>query len=124
VLWEAEQWAARVAVEVDSIGFDTTVAQMEHQQIGDYEAFCEYARRVYTRTETWLAELDPDRLLAVLFDGSYPDVLRNAYINRVVRDERVLLVDAAECWIFQHGIRHLGELEHARALVGLGGLTS
>jgi len=32
--------------------------------------------------------------------------------------------DALECWIYQHGLRHMGEIEHARALVGLGGMTS
>lgn len=29
-----------------------------------------------------------------------------------------------ECWIYQHGLRHMGEVEHARALVGLQGMTS
>jgi hypothetical protein len=29
-----------------------------------------------------------------------------------------------ECWWYQHGLRHMGEIEHARALVGLYGMTS
>ena len=33
-------------------------------------------------------------------------------------------LDATECWIYQHGLRHMGEIEHARALVGLQGMTS
>ena len=50
-------------------------------------------------------------------------MFKKAYIARVVQDQ-IRLVDAIECWVFQHGIRHMGELEHARALVGLGGMTS
>lgn len=123
-LWSTGDWAKRTEVTVDDIGKDTTVAQMELQRIGDYDAFCEYAREVYSVTETWLDELPPDRLTEVLFGGAFPPFIQNAFIHRVVRDETVLMIDAIECWIYQHGIRHLGELEHARALVGLGGLTS
>ncbi|MHB8680926.1 MAG: hypothetical protein ACYDA2_02380 [Acidimicrobiales bacterium] len=118
------QWSERCKVAIDDVGKETTVEQMQHQQIGDYDAFRDYARAVYARTERWLAGLEPDRLGEVLFGGTFPSFIENAYIHRVVRDERVLLVDALECWVFQHGIRHLGEIEHARALVGLGGLTS
>jgi len=124
LLWNTEGWNQRAQVAVDDLGRDTTVSEMERQRIGNYEAFCDYARRVYTRTEAWLFGLDPGRLADVLFRGSYPEFLQNAYIHRVVRDETVQLSDAVECWIYQHGIRHLGEIEHARALVGLGGLTS
>ncbi|MHB8328800.1 MAG: hypothetical protein ACYDD6_04120, partial [Acidimicrobiales bacterium] len=123
-LWSAEGWAQRCKVTVDDIGKDTTVSDMERQQIGDYPEFCEYARCVYARTENWLGALEADRLGDVLFDGAYPEFIAKAFIHRVVRDETVLLVDALECWVYQHGIRHLGEVEHARALVGLGGLTS
>lgn len=30
----------------------------------------------------------------------------------------------SECWTYQHGLRHMGEIELARGLVGLGGMTS
>lgn len=123
-IWATDDWATRTQVAIDDIGKETTVAEMEHQRIGDYDAFCDYAHLVFSETETWLDQLPPDRLLEVLFGGAFPPFIANAYIHRVVRDETVLMVDAIECWIYQHGIRHLGELEHARALVGLGGLTS
>lgn len=124
MLWSTGSWAERTGIVVDDIGKDTTVAEMEQQRIGDYDAFVRYAHEVYATTERWLDTLDPDRLTDVLFGGIYPESAKNAYIHRVVRDEQILLVDAMECWIYQHGIRHLGELEHARALVGGGGLTS
>jgi len=124
MLWSRDGWAARTGIVVDDIGKDTTVEEMELQRIGDYGAFMDYCHAVYSRTEFWLDDLDPDRLTEVQFGGIFPESARKAYINRVVRDEQITLLDAAECWIYQHGIRHLGELEHARALVGLGGMTS
>jgi len=123
-LWFTGGWAERTQVAIDDIGKETTVAEMEHQRIGDYDAFCDYAHQVYARTERWLDELPAEQLYVPMFDGTFPDFIQNAFIHRVVRDEIVLTLDAIECWIYQHGIRHLGELEHARALCGLGGLTS
>jgi hypothetical protein len=60
----------------------------------------------------------------VLFGGIVPPVFQKAYVARVVGGGPITILDGIECWIFQHGIRHLGECEHARALVGLGGMTS
>ena len=34
------------------------------------------------------------------------------------------VLDCTECWIYQHGLRHMGEIELSRGLVGLGGMTS
>lgn len=124
MLWTDGGWAERTGIAVDDIGKDTTVAEMELQRIEDYPAFVAYAHEVFGTTEQWLDDLDPDALGDVMFGGVFPPNALNAYIHRVVRDEQILRVDAIECWIYQHGIRHLGELEHARALVGLGGLTS
>ena len=36
----------------------------------------------------------------------------------------ITVLDAIECWIYQHGLRHMGEIELARGLVGLNGMTS
>jgi hypothetical protein len=33
-------------------------------------------------------------------------------------------LEVLECFVYQHGLRHMGEVEHGRALVGLGGMTS
>ena len=38
--------------------------------------------------------------------------------------EGIAVLDAIECWWYQHGMRHMGEIELARGLVGLGGMTS
>lgn len=124
MIWIDGGWAQLTGIAVDDIGKETTVDQMMHQRIGDFEQFAKYVHTVFESTEHWLDDLDPDELGQVMFGGFYPPSAQNAYIHRVVRDEKILFVDAVECWIYQHGIRHLGELEHARALVGLGGMTS
>jgi hypothetical protein len=51
-------------------------------------------------------------------------VLWDAYSARVAGPEGITVLDALECWIYQHGLRHMGEIELARGLVGLGGMTS
>ena len=36
----------------------------------------------------------------------------------------ITVLDGYECWLCQHGLRHMGEIELARGFVGLGGMTS
>ena len=33
-------------------------------------------------------------------------------------------LEVLECFVYQHGLRHMGEIEHGRALVGMAGMTS
>jgi hypothetical protein len=42
----------------------------------------------------------------------------------VAGEQGITVLDGWECWIYQHGLRHMGEIELARGLVGLGGMTS
>lgn len=123
-IWNDGGWLQKTGVNIDDHGKELTVAEMEQLRIGDYDAYCAYQREVFEQTEAWLDELDADRLPEVLFDGIVPPVFQKAYVARVVGEGPITMLDGIECWIFQHGIRHLGELEHARALVGLGGMTS
>lgn len=123
-LWVAGSWAEKVGVTVDAAGKEQTVEEMQILRFGDYQAFLRYMSEVFDATETWLDSLSPADLETILFGGAKPDVFSKTYSARVVGDGPYTLLDGIECWIFQHGIRHLGEMEHARALVGLGGLTS
>lgn len=117
-------WAERLHLTVADHGKERTVEEMELQRIGDYDAFVEYQRAVFDKTEAWLAGIDRTDLSRVLFDGTIPERIARTYSARVAGPGGLTVHDAVECWIYQHGIRHLGEVEHARALVGLGGLTS
>jgi hypothetical protein len=122
-VWDPS-WQARVQMAIDDHGKERTVAEMVHQRIGDYEAFGAYQRAVFARTEAWLAELDPDDLERVIVAHPLPPVVASTYSARVAGEAGITMLDAIECWIYQHGLRHMGEIELARGLVGLGGMTS
>lgn len=123
VLWGPE-WQAKVQMAVDDHGKERTVDEMVHQRIGDYAAFGDYQRTVFGRTEAWLDALDPAELTRVIIPRPLPPVVADTYSARVAGDDGITLLDALECWIYQHGLRHMGEIELARGLVGLGGMTS
>lgn len=122
-IWNAE-WQDRVQMSIDDHGKHRTVDEMIHQRIGDYEAFKEYMHAVFSRTEAWLAQLDPSELDRVVITRPFPPQIASTYSARVAGPDGITLLDATECWIYQHGLRHMGEIELARGLVGLGGMTS
>ena len=35
----------------------------------------------------------------------------------------ITVLDALECFVYQHGLHHIGEVEFVRGLLGLGGFT-
>lgn len=122
-IWNQE-WQDRVQMSVNDHGKHRTVDEMVHQRIGDYEAFQEYMHAVFARTEAWLATLDPAELERVVITRPFPPQIASTYSARVAGEPGITLLDATECWIYQHGLRHMGEIELARGLVGLGGMTS
>jgi hypothetical protein len=122
-IWD-DQWELKVQPAIADHGKHRTVEEMVHQRIGDYGAFQEYMGLVFTRTEAWLEGLDPAELERVVIARPRPPQVASTYSARVAGPEGVTLLDAAECWIYQHGLRHMGEIELARGLVGLGGMTS
>ena len=119
-----DEWQTKVQMAINDHGKERTVAEMIHQRIGDYEAFGDYQRAVFGRTEQWLAELDPAQLARLIVPRPLPPVVANTYSARVAGEEGITMLDAIECWIYQHGLRHMGEIELARGLVGLQGMTS
>lgn len=123
VLWDAA-WQARVRMAIDDHGKERPVSDMIHQRVGDYDAFGEYQRAVFGRTEAWLDDLDGSALGRVIVPRPLPPVVADTYSARVAGPEGITVLDALECWIYQHGLRHMGEIELARGLVGLGGMTS
>jgi len=122
-VWD-DEWRARVRPAIPDHGKERSVAEMVHQRIGDYEQFRSYMQTVFARVEAWLASLDPSELTRVVIARPFPDQVASTYSARVAGPEGITLLDAVECWIYQHGLRHMGEIELARGLVGLGGMTS
>ena len=87
-------------------------------------AFRAYLRAVFARTESWLDGLEAGELQRVVITRPFPPQIADTYSARVGGPAGITLLDAAECWIDQHGLRHMGEIELARGLVGLHGMTS
>ncbi|MEY4175412.1 MAG: hypothetical protein RI900_2577 [Actinomycetota bacterium] len=122
-IWNQE-WQDRVQMSVNDHGKHRTVDEMVYQRIGDFDAFKDYMRAVFARTEEWLEGLDPAALDRVVVARPFPPQIASTYSARVAGEQGITLLDATECWIYQHGLRHMGEIELARGLVGLGGMTS
>ena len=123
-LWEAGNWAARVGVSVPDVGRGTPVEVAETLRFADLDAWRDYQAGVFARTEQAIAELAPERLSELPLGGELPESARGSFLSMVVEPGKPpRLIDILECFVYQHGIRHIGELEHARALVDLGGVT-
>ncbi|KLR60691.1 hypothetical protein IMCC26207_109204 [Actinobacteria bacterium IMCC26207] len=118
-IWN-DDWQERVQVAINDNGKEKTVQEMVQQRIGNYEEFKVYQRTVFDRTEAWLEVLDPARLTEVLVKRPFPPVAASSYSARVAGPEGITVLDGIECWHYQHGLRHMGEIELARGLVGLG----
>ncbi|MDE3065770.1 MAG: hypothetical protein KGJ36_08865 [Acidobacteriota bacterium] len=120
----SDEWAGRIGLAIADHGKSRTVAEMLDQRIGDLEQFALFQGLVFAATEEYVAGVDPASLDEVLVSAPYGPGLANTFSARVGGDAGITRSDALECWIYQHALRHLGEIEHARALVGLGGMTS
>ena len=116
--------AERMGLAIADHGKHRTVDEMVHQRIGDYDAFRAYQRAVFEKTEAFVASLAPGDLDEVVVWRPFPPQIASTYSARVAGEEGITRLDGLECWVYQHGLRHMGEVEHARALVGLQGMTS
>jgi hypothetical protein len=119
-----DSWQERIQLTIADHGKHRTVEEMVAQRIGDYDAFKEYMRAVFSRTEAYLETMDPADFERVLIAPPYPPQIADTYSARVGGPAGITVLDAFECWLYQHGLRHMGEIELARGLVGLGGMTS
>ena len=117
-------WQEKVQMTVDDHGKERTVDEMVAQRIGDYEAFKQYQRDVFDRTEDYLDSVDPRELLRIVIARPLPERVASTFSARVAGPQGITVLDGFECWLYQHGLRHMGEIELARGLVGLGGMTS
>ena len=122
-LWESDEWAQRSALRVERLGRADTVGEMEQQQIGNLDAFRAYLAKVVDRSDTALERMSTDELAEVVIDALPPD-WDNSYCALVVgRGNAVRKLEVWECLVYQHGLQHMGEVEHGRALIGLNGMT-
>lgn len=119
-----EEWTKRIQPAIADHGKHRTVQEMQFQQIGNYEAFIEYMNAVFARTEKWLAQLPAVELERVVISRPFPPQIESTFSARVAGEPGITVLDGIECWIYQHGLRHMGEIELSRSFVRLTGLTS
>jgi hypothetical protein len=123
-LWESGGWAAKVGVTVDRLGREESVEEMEHIRFADFDAWRTYQTEVIARTAGVMERVTEDELAQVLLPQLPPN-MQNIFCAMVIGPGAPLRkLDVLECFVYQHGLRHMGEIEHGRALVGLRGMTS
>jgi hypothetical protein len=118
-----DAWAQRLGLAVNDSGKERSVEEMMHQRIGDYEAFLEFQRLVFAATEQYIESIDPSSFADIIVAHPYGPSVAQTFSARVGGETGISRSDALECWVYQHALRHMGEIEHARALVGLSGMT-
>lgn len=123
LLWDEQGWAKRVGLVGEPPVRGTPMADAERIRIGDVDAWRAYQTAVFARTENALERLPLSRFAEKAMDRPPADKLKGAFIALLVPEGEIRVSDVCEAYLFQHAVRHLGELEHARALVGLGGLS-
>ncbi len=123
LLWDEQGWAKRVGLVGEPPQRGTPMAEAERIRLGDVDAWRVYQTAVFARTERALATLPLGRFAEKAMDRPPADKLKGAFIALLVPEGEIRVSDVCEAYLFQHAVRHLGELEHGRALVGLGGLS-
>ena len=123
-LWNSGGWAEKIGVTVDRVGREESVGEMEHIRFADFEAWRAYQSAVVARTAQVLETVTEAQLSEVLMPKLPPN-MQNIFCGIVIGPDAPLRkLEVLECFIYQHGLRHMGEIEHGRALVGLRGMTS
>jgi hypothetical protein len=123
-VWETGGWAAKVGVTVDKLGREESVEEMERIRFGDFDAWRSYQSAVIARTNRVLDTITED-VLAEVVAPQLPQNMQQVFCAIVIGPGApVRKLDVLECFVYQHGLRHMGEIEHGRALVGLKGMTS
>ena len=124
LLWVSGGWAEKIGVAVDAMGREETVEEMQAQRFSDLDAWKAFQAAVIARTEEVLETITPEMLSEVIIPQLPPN-MQNMFCGIVVGPGNpIRKLEVLECFIYQHGLRHMGEIEHGRALVGLGGMTS
>lgn len=120
MLWEL--WAARVGYRGEMPQRGTPMSVAEAVQFTDVDAWRGYQRAVFARVRDALATLPLERFNEVAI-AERPADAGNGFVFLFVPSGPIAVWQVCEAYLFQHTARHLGEIEHGRALVGLGGVS-
>ncbi len=107
-VWLDGGWDERFGLHRTSQGTGMTKAEADAVLLNDVDAWLEYQQGVWRVTSEWVGSL------------------RNAELSEeiTIRPTPPMTIwQALTGMLLYHGYRHVGEVEHARGLLGLGGLT-
>ena len=107
-VWLRDGWDEHFGLHRTSQGTGMTPEQAEAVTLSDVEGWLRYQQEVWAATEEWLAGLRAENLEDPITIKPVPPMS---------------LWQALTGMLLYHGYRHVGEIEHARGLLGLGGLT-
>ena len=122
-LWDTGDWAKRIGFTDAHPARGTAMADAEKVRIGDLKAWREYQSAVFAKTGSALQNAPLALFDTDAFGGERPPAAKGSFLFALVPSGPIRVADVVEAYIFQHAARHLGEIEHARALVGLGGIS-
>ncbi len=123
-LWQSGGWAEKIGVTVDRLGREESVAEMEVIRFADFDAWRAYQSAVIARTHDVLDTINAEMLAEVLLKELPPNMQQIFCAIVIGPGAPLRKLEVLECFVYQHGLRHMGEIEHGRALVGLTGMTS
>jgi hypothetical protein len=123
-IWDTGGWAEKIGVTVDALGREESVDEMQHIRFADFDAYRAYQAEVIARTNNVLDGVTEEVLSQALLPKLPPNMQQIFCAIVIGPDAPLRKLDVLECFVYQHGLRHMGEIEHGRALVGLEGMTS
>ena len=122
-LWDEGRWNEKVKLSVAVPFRGTAMSDAMKTRFGDVDAWRAYQAAVFGRTEHLLANVPLEVFSREAFGSDRPDMGRNSFLALFVPSGPIRVMDICEAYLFQHACRHLGEIEHGRALIGLGGVS-
>ncbi len=121
MLWVDGDWSAKVGNTVPDVRRGTPMEVAEQLRFADIDAWRAYQTAVFTQTGAALEQTDSARWEEIMFEA-VPPYMHGGFLHMLAGDDPVTVGDYLEVVVYHHALRHLGELEHARALVGLRGI--
>ena len=107
-VWLKDGWNEHFGLHRTSQGTGMTADQANAVLLHDAEAWLRYQQAVWAATDEWVVSLTLDDLDSEITIKPVPPMT---------------IWQALTGMLLYHGFRHVGEIEHARGLLGLGGLT-
>ena len=107
-VWLNDGWNEHFGLHRTSQGTGMTAEQANSVILTETQAWLRYQQAVWVATDEWLASLTSGDLESEIIIKPVPPMT---------------IWQALTGMLLYHGYRHVGEIEHARGLVGLGGLT-